>query len=183
MGIKYVTKVEEATCHRHLSRSTISTRRRRKPTTSSRGTLGNQNDLQSWFRAATKSESGCTETGGGTSGNFFSILSFLCWRNRRVTCIYSGKSYDIIGLFMDPMAGFNWVPESHTKGTFMYNDKLHVVSDCFRHKLCKRFSSSREPFIDFTCSECCNIPQEFDFRMQVVREDVSLEKWGKKVMV
>jgi hypothetical protein len=62
----------------------------------------------------------------------------------------------------------------------MYNDKLHVVSGCFRHKVCKRFSSSGEPFIDLTCSECCNILQESDFRMRVVREDISLEKRGKR---
>jgi hypothetical protein len=81
---------------------------------------------------------------------------------------------------MDPMPGFNWVPEPHTKGTFMHNDKLHVVSGCFRHKVYKRFSSSGEPFIGFTCSECCNISQVSDFRMRVVCEDVNLEKWGKR---
>jgi hypothetical protein len=102
--------------------------------------------------AATRFEGGCIETGGGASGNFFSILNFLCWGNRRLTYIYSGKSYDITSLLMDPMPGFNWVLEPHT------NDKLHVVSGCFRHKVCKRFSSSGEPFTDFTCSECCNIP-------------------------
>jgi hypothetical protein len=172
MDIKYVTKVEEAA----RSRSAILTRRRRRPTTSSKSTLENQKDLHNWFRAATRSKGGCTKIGGGASGNFFSILSFLCWGNWSPTCIYSGKSYDITGLLMDPMPGFNWVPEPHTKGTFMYNDKLHVVSGCFRHKVCKRFSLSGEPFTNFTCSECCNIQQESDFRMQVVREDVSLEK-------
>jgi hypothetical protein len=180
MGIKHVTKVEEAARPGHLSGLAISTGRRGRPTTSIRNTLGNHNDLHNWFRAATRFEGGCTETGSGASGNFFSILSFLCWRNRRLTCIYSGKSYDITGLLMDPIPGFNWVLEPHTKGTFMYNDKLHVISGCFRHKVCKRFSSSGEPFTDFTCNECCNIPQESDFRMRVVREDVSLEKRDRR---
>jgi hypothetical protein len=81
---------------------------------------------------------------------------------------------------MDPMPGFNWVPEPHTKRTFMYNDKLHIISGCFRHKVCKRFSSSGEPFTDFSCSEYCNIPQKSDFRMRVVREDISLKKWGRR---
>jgi hypothetical protein len=180
IGIKHITKVEEAAHPGHLSGLAISIGRRRRPTMSSRNMLENQNDLHNWFRAATRFEGGCTKTRGGASGNFFSILSFLCWGNRRPTCIYSGKSYDITALLMDPMPGFNWVPEPHTKGTFMYNDKLHVISRCFRHKICKRFSSSGEPFIDFTCSECCNIPQEFDFRMRFVREDVSLEKQGRR---
>ena len=158
MGIKHVTKVEEAAHPGHLSGLAILTKRRRRPATSGKNTLGNQNDLYNWFRAATRFEGGCTETGGGASGNFFSILSFLCWKNWRPTCIYSGKSYDITSLLMDPMPGFNWVRESHTKGTFMYNDKLHVVSGCFCHKVCKRFSSSGEPFRNFTYSECCNIP-------------------------
>jgi hypothetical protein len=115
MGIKHVTKVEEAARPGHLSESAISIGRRGRPTTSSRNTLGNQNDLHNWFRTATRFEGGCTETGGGASGKFFSILSFLCWGNRRLTCIYSGKSYDITGLLMDPMPSFNWVPEPHTK--------------------------------------------------------------------
>jgi hypothetical protein len=174
MGIKHVTKVEEAVRLGHLSGSTISTGRRGRPTTSSKNTLGNQNDLHNWFRAATRFEGGCTKIGGGASGNFFSILNFLCWGNRRLTYIYSGKSYDITSLLMDPMPGFNWVLEPHT------NDKLHVVSGCFRHKVCKRFSSSGEPFTDFTCNECCNIPQESDFRMRVVCEDVTLEKRGRR---
>jgi hypothetical protein len=180
MGIKHVTKVEEVVRPGYLFGSTISTGRRRRPTTSNRNTLRNQNDLHNWFRTATRSEGGCTETGGGASSNFFSILSFLYWGNRRPTCIYSGKSYDITGLFMDPMPGFNWIPEPHTKGTFMYNDKLHFVSGCFRHKVYKRFSSSGEPFTDFTCSECCSILQESDFRMRVICEDVSLEKRGRR---
>ena len=100
----------------------------------------------------------------------------MCWGNRRPTCIYYGKSYDITSLLMDPMLGFNWVFEPHTKGTFMNNDKLHVVSRCFRHKVCKRFFSSGEPFIDFTCNECYIIPQGSDFRMRVIHEDISLEK-------
>jgi hypothetical protein len=41
MGIKYVTKVEEAARPGHLSGSAISTGRRGRPTTSSRNTLGN----------------------------------------------------------------------------------------------------------------------------------------------
>jgi hypothetical protein len=165
MGIKHVTKVEEAAHPGHLFGLAISTGHRGRPTTSSRNTLVNQNDLHNWFRIAIRFEGGCTETGGGASGNFFSILSFLCWGNWRLTCIYSNKSYDITGLLMDPMPCFNWVPEPHTKGTFMYNDKLHVVSGCFRHKVYKRFSSSGEPFTDFICSEYCNILQESDFRM------------------
>jgi hypothetical protein len=71
MGIKHVTKVEEAARLGHLSGSAISTRRRGRPTMSSRSTLGNQNDLHNWFRAATRSKGGCIETGGGVSGNFF----------------------------------------------------------------------------------------------------------------
>ena len=81
---------------------------------------------------------------------------------------------------MDPMPVFNWVLEPHTKRTFSYNDKLHVVSGCFRHKVCKRFSFPGELFTNFTCSECCNIPQESDFRIQVVHEDIRLEKQGRR---
>jgi hypothetical protein len=78
MGIKHVTKVEEAARPGHLSGLAISTRRRGRPTMSSKNTLGKQNDLHNWFRAATRFGGGCIETGGGASGNFFSILSFLC---------------------------------------------------------------------------------------------------------
>ena len=84
------------------------------------------------------------------------------------------------GLLVSTLVSINWVLEPHTKGKFIYNDKLHVVSGCFCHKVCKRFSSFGEPSTDFTCSECCNFLQEFDFRMRVVREDVSLERRGRR---
>ena len=170
--------MEEVAHLGHLFGSAISIGCRGRPTTFNRSTLGNQNDHYNWLRAAIRFEGGCTKIRGGALGNFFSILSVLRWGNQRPTFIYSGKSYDIIGLLMDPMPGFNWIPESHTKGIFMYNDKLHVVSRCFCHKVCKRFSSFGEPFIDFTYSECYNILQESNFRMQVFREDISLEKRG-----
>ena len=90
MGIKYVIKVEEAACPRHLSGSAILTRHRRRPTMSSRSTLENHNDLHNWFRAVRRSEGGCTKTRCGALGQFLSILSFLYWRNWNPTYIYSG---------------------------------------------------------------------------------------------
>lgn len=54
------------------------------------------------------------------------------------------------------------------------------MKGAFRHRECKRFSSFADPFPGFTCSMCCSIVSETDFRLHVVCEEHCLEKCGSR---
>lgn len=55
---------------------------------------------------------------------------------------------------------------------------VKYVCGTFRHIICVRLSTFGLPFANLTCSSCSRIPQEKDFRMQVMHEDRSVEKRG-----
>lgn len=50
----------------------------------------------------------------------------------------------------------------------------------FRHRSCRRFSSSTKPFPNFTCNMCESIVDESDFRLRVGREERAVEKRGSR---
>jgi hypothetical protein len=131
MGIKHVTKVEEAARPGHLSGLAISTGHRERPTTSSRSTLENQNDLHNWFRAATRSEGGLEVV---LQVIFFSILSFLYWGNRRPTCIYSNNHMILLVCLWIPcqalIGSLNLIQKEHS--CIMINCMLLVGASTIR---------------------------------------------------
>lgn len=91
---------------------------------------------------------------------------------------YGGFEHEILPLLHDPKPGRMWVPEPATSAEFMYRGGIISVDGCFRHVRCKRLSISNEPFQNYTCSECIEIPRENDFRLRVVRENHALVKRG-----
>lgn len=91
---------------------------------------------------------------------------------------YGGFEHEIRPLLHDPKPGRMWVPEPTTSAEFMGQGGIISVDGCFRHARCKRLSISNEPFQNYTCSECPEIPRENDFRLRVVRENHGLVKRG-----
>jgi hypothetical protein len=180
MSIMHAMKLEEVEKAKNSKGSALSTGWRGRPSLSSRLMLGNQADLHSWFKSAATSVGASSDAACGApdSSNTDSILGFLCWGFSQPRCLYAGRSYDIRGLLSDPMPRKNWVPKPSTKRSFEFGGISVAIHGCFRHKCCTRFSSSEEPFPNFSCMYCKTVPQESDFRMRVLREDASLQKRG-----
>ena len=94
--------------------------------------------------------------------------------------MYAGKSYPIDPLLFDPHPGKNWYPEPYLEAFFTVGSDLVLVKGSFRHRSCRRFSSSNTGFFNFTCDMCESIVDESDFRLRVVREERALEKRGSR---
>jgi hypothetical protein len=179
MNTKRVKKVEEVAAGFTSSRSTLSTGRRGRPS-SSRGQFPNHLDLHCWFTSTPSIDGATNANDNAFLGNTESIFALLCWGFWRGTCTYAGKRYSIGGMLQDTMPGVTWIPEPQTQAVFNDKGVSVAITGCFRHKLCMRLSVSGKPFADCSCAHCCTIPQESDFHMRVVREDLSLDKRGTR---
>lgn len=107
-----------------------------------------------------------------------SLQTLMCWGLRGPHCVYGGKSYGVDGLLFDPHPGKVWYAEAYLEALFQVGDHVVIVKGAFRHRDCTRVSISGEPFQNFTCSKCCSIVLEPDFRSRVVREERAVEKRG-----
>jgi hypothetical protein len=174
-----VKKVEEVVAGFTSSGSALSTGRRRRPS-SNRGQFPNHPDLHRWFTSTPSTDGATNANDNAFPGNTDSILVLLCWDFWRGTCTYAGKRYNIGSILQDTMPGVTWIPEPQIQAVFDDKGVSVAITGCFRHKLCMRLSVSRKPFADYSCAHCCTIPQESDFRIRVVREDLSLDKPGTR---
>ena len=104
----------------------------------------------------------------------------MCWGFRGPTCVYGGKTFDVTGILSDPHPGKHWYTEPHLETLLPLQQQVLTVKGSFRHRDCKRICLSGEPFFDFTCSKCCSIPLETNFRLRVVREEHSVSKRGSR---
>jgi hypothetical protein len=104
----------------------------------------------------------------------------MCWGYWGKQCAYANKSYAMQGLLQDPKPGVNWVQESYVVANVGCEGSVKIVRGTFRHITYVRLSTFGLLFPNLTCSSCSKIPQEKDFRMQVMREDRSLEKRGTR---
>jgi hypothetical protein len=101
-GLKHARAVED------VAHSVVSSGKRGRPQSLSKGIKGAQLDLHSWFK---NSSSGRTSSDSGTSPRESdSILSLLCWGYWFKNTSYGNKWYSVVGLLNDAKPGCNWNP-------------------------------------------------------------------------
>jgi hypothetical protein len=177
-GLRHTKVVEVALALSRSASLALSTGRRGRPAASTRLVIGGQPSLHGWFKVSdlqTQSQSVSTAT-----GQVPSILASLCWDYWRSTTSYNSQMYNVSGLLHDPHKDKQWVCELETRIDFSDGKDVRSVQGCFRHVKCHRLSTSREPFPNFTCSECEGIPREGDFKKRVLRQSRNILKRGKR---
>jgi hypothetical protein len=177
-GLKHCKVVEDAASGARSGSLALSTGRRGRPSAATRAVLGAQPGLHEWFKVFQATRSSPSES--TVSGERDGTLSLLCWGFRDKSITYAGKLYNIQGLLNDPKSGRYWVPEPATRAEFEFHGEFVHINGCFRHTNCKRLCGSFDGFLNFTCSECSQIPKLNDFTLRVIREGHSLQKRGSR---
>ena len=169
---KYIACMEKVR-GRASAGSAISSGKRGRPSRSS-GSTGNtsQRDLHNFF-AGSRGEPGellCLDKS--------KISLSICWGFRGPSCTYGGAKYSVKSLLADPHSGVEWYTEPHLVGLVPVGSNVIMIDSAFRARDCNRFVVSGEPFPALTCYNCAKIPNMNDFRKQVTREHIRVEKRG-----
>ena len=171
-SIKHLKRVQDVDSNKGRG-AALSSGRKGRPSRSSRMTASsNQQDLHSWLKGGPAK----IQVGHWNPADSSQLQSFMCWGFRGTIVVYAGKSYKVTALLDDPHPGVNWYCEPHVSASFAVGSGRVIVSGCFKHRECVRFSTSGQSFVDFNCAFCVRIPLEIDFRLRVVREDRAVEK-------
>ena len=111
-GLKHSKALQDLAPAERTSSNAIYTGRKGRPFSSSRSTVGNQNNLHAWFKAFDKNYVG--KCPSSEAGKCYSPLSLLCWGLRSQSTTYGGFEYAIFPLLHDPKPGRMWVPKPAT---------------------------------------------------------------------
>jgi hypothetical protein len=158
-GTKHVKAIEDALSKKGSTTSILLIGQKGKPSTSSKGVLRNQRNLYQWLNS-NKS----TNIDVDFEGNGDSMFGLLCWGYCSRSCKYStNKNFEIHNLLYDPLPVFAWVAKPQTKVELKLGCLEYKIEGFLKHRNCPHIFNFDEPFINFICDACSQIPHEPNF--------------------
>jgi hypothetical protein len=181
-GTKHVGCVHREEEKKSKSEHPMTMGRKGYPATSNKTVSGNQSSLHGWVGGRREDGLPPESLAEGTRDSNMRLLYWGYWKSSCPLNSRAGGLYDICSLRLDTFVGGNWSHEPNVSASFIVNNVTHIIQGTFRHSKYLRLSTVSSGFPNFTCLFCEKIPQEYDFRMRVRREEANLVKRGERTI-